>query len=564
MKKGKSTGAKALVKTLGKNGAEIIFGYPGGANLPIYGALKHSSIRHVQARHEQGAAHMADGYARVSGKPGLCMATSGPGATNLVTGIATAYMDSSPVIAITGQVPRSMIGNDAFQEVDITGISIPITKHDYLVQSAGEIAPTVEEAFYLADSGRKGPVLIDIPKDVQNEEFPFDSEKRRNLEGYRPTVKGHPGQIKRAAALLKEAKKPVIIAGGGVVLSSGFEPLRTLVDNSRIPVVYSLMGKSALDNDHPLNLGLFGYHGRKVANAAVSEADLILAVGTRFGDRSTGPLNSFARNAQIIHIDVDPAEIGKNVPAYLPIVGDISDILPRLCELVDRDGQDRDRWLRHLGEIQAAANERSGEKNNLSDSNPPDTKQIIVEASRIYHNPLVVTDVGRHQIYAAQYFPVAAGRNFITSGGLGTMGFGLPAAIGASLAAPDREVVLISGDGSFLMNMQELLTAAEAGAHITALVMNDARLGMIQQLQDAFYDSQFEVSKFISEVPFDEIAKNLGCQGYRISQRGEVGTLLRKISQTKGVKVVNCLVGEESHIYPMVTGSNLLEMIEGE
>ncbi|HDQ13335.1 MAG TPA: acetolactate synthase, large subunit, biosynthetic type, partial [Sediminispirochaeta sp.] len=364
MKKGKSTGAKALVKTLGKNGAEIIFGYPGGANLPIYGALKHSSIRHVQARHEQGAAHMADGYARVSGKPGLCMATSGPGATNLVTGIATAYMDSSPVIAITGQVPRSMIGNDAFQEVDITGISIPITKHDYLVQSAGEIAPTVEEAFYLADSGRKGPVLIDIPKDVQNEEFPFDSEKRRNLEGYRPTVKGHPGQIKRAAALLKEAKKPVIIAGGGVVLSSGFEPLRTLVDNSRIPVVYSLMGKSALDNDHPLNLGLFGYHGRKVANAAVSEADLILAVGTRFGDRSTGPLNSFARNAQIIHIDVDPAEIGKNVPAYLPIVGDISDILPRLCELVDRDGQDRDRWLRHLGEIQAAANERSGEKDN--------------------------------------------------------------------------------------------------------------------------------------------------------------------------------------------------------
>lgn len=567
MKKGRSTGAKALVKALEKTGTEVIFGIPGGANLPIYEALGRSEIKRVLAKHEQGAAHMADGYARASGRTGVCLATSGPGATNLVTGIATAYMDSSPMLAITGQVPREMIGNDAFQEVDITGITIPITKHNYLVQHAGDVAPAVEEGTFLASTGRKGPVLVDIPKDVQTEEFSQQNEKRIPLEGYNPTVKGHPGQIKRAAGIIRESKKPVIIAGGGVFLSGGFEAFEKFVEATGIPVVHTLMGKSAFDNRAPLNLGLFGYHGSRVANTAVTEADVIIAVGTRFGDRSTGPLATFARNARIIHIDVDPAEIGKNVSAYLPIVGDVANVLPRLTEALGMLEAPFGKWTKRLFDLKkeaAAAQQKADEIAEKDSEAPPTTRLLLKAASEIFPDPVLVTDVGRHQIYAALHYPVSAGRTFITSGGLGTMGFGLPAAIGAAMGQSERPTVLISGDGSFLMNMQELFTAAELGVNLTVMVMNDSRLGMIQQLQDAFYGARFDVSKFESSIRFDTLAETAGCKGLRITDRTQISQVLRDAAGMKGPTVIDCVVGEESNVYPMVTGSNLMELVEGD
>ncbi|MFP4490016.1 MAG: biosynthetic-type acetolactate synthase large subunit [Spirochaetaceae bacterium] len=566
MKKGRTTGAKALVRTLEKRGTEIIFGYPGGANLPVYEALERSGIRHIQARHEQGAAHMADGYARATGKTGVCLATSGPGATNLVTGIATAYMDSSPVIAITGQVPRNMIGNDAFQEVDITGITIPITKHNYLIQSASQVAPTVEEAFYLADSGRRGPVLIDIPKDVMQEDFALESEKNGALEGYNPTVKGHPGQIKRAASIIKEAERPVIIAGGGVFLSDAFASLSAFVEAVQIPLVYTLMGKSALDNRHPLNLGLYGYHGGRPANTAVTEADIIIAIGTRFGDRSTGPLTGFAKNTKIVHIDVDPAEIGKNVPAYLPIVGDIDHILPKLTSLLSSDtprSKWSERWVK-VTEEEKSKKLRRGFSKDQENSPAFTTASITERAAEYFKEPVLVTDVGRHQIYAARYFPLASGRTFISSGGLGTMGFGLPAAIGASIGLPDAQVLLITGDGSFLMNNQEIVTAAESDVDVTVLVMNDSRLGMIEQLQDAFYGAGFDVSRFPGDIRFDRLAETFGGTGYRVHNFEELDTSLAAATKTRGIKVIDCKIEEETHVYPMVTGAHLLELAEGE
>lgn len=573
MKKGKSTGAKALVRTLEKAGTEFIFGYPGGANLPIYEALQRSTIRHIQARHEQGAAHMADGFSRASGKTGVCMATSGPGATNLVTGIATAYMDSSPMLAITGQVARTMIGNDAFQEVDITGITMPITKHNYLIQSAHQVAPTIEEAFFLAGTGRRGPVLVDIPKDVQTDEFANQHEKRRVLEGYNPTIKGHIGQIKRAAAVLREAERPVIIVGGGVISSNTYTDVADFVKKLGIPVVHTLMGKSAFDNFNPLNLGLFGYHGSRAANTAVSKSDLILAIGTRFGDRSTGPLASFAQDAKIIHIDVDPAEIGKNVPTYLPIVGDIADVLPRLTSLLSESSDDqlsmehpRAAWTTTLlNQKQSCNNGKNGSSTGKSlDQERLTTPTALAAAAEAFPQALLVTDVGRHQIFAAQHFPVAAGRNFITSGGLGTMGFGLPAAIGAALAQPEKRVMLITGDGSFLMNIQELVTAAEAGINLTVLVMNDHRLGMIQQLQDGFYRSRFDVSGFTQDIQFDRLAADFGCRGDRAESEAELQNAVAAAAQAEGVTVIDCKIGEEEHVYPMVTGKNLLELTEGE
>ncbi|MDY7026796.1 MAG: biosynthetic-type acetolactate synthase large subunit [Spirochaetota bacterium] len=556
MKKGKSVGAKSLVKSLENAGTEVLFGIPGGANLPIFEALGRSEIRRILSRHEQGAAHMADGYARATGKTGVCIATSGPGATNLVTGIATAYMDSSPMVALTGQVSRGMIGNDAFQEVDITGITIPITKHNYLVQHASEIAPTIEEAFYLASTGRRGPVLVDIPKDVQTEEFASQQEKRRSLEGYNPTMKGHPGQIKRAVSIIREAERPVVIAGGGVFLADGFDALAKFIETTAIPVVHTLMGKSAFDNRHPLNLGLFGYHGRRVANTAVTKADLVIAVGTRFGDRSTGPLAAFAPEARIIHIDIDPAEIGKNVPAYLPIVGDITNILPRLTELCSSavpHSNKQKAWREYL-------------QQNVSTpavGGDARTSSILRTAAEVFQDPIVVTDVGRHQIAAAQYFPVSSGRSFITSGGLGTMGFGLPAAIGAAVGRPDKEVVLVTGDGSFLMNIQELVTARETGVNITVLVMNDSRLGMIQQLQDYFYEGRFDVSKFETDIRFDRIAEDFGCSGIRVESSDQLAKALNEASRNERITVIDCVLGEEEHVYPMVTGSNLLELVEG-
>lgn len=557
MKKGRSTGAKSLVRTLEKMGVEVIFGYPGGANLPIYGALKGSSIKHILARHEQGAAHMADGYARVTGKVGVCLATSGPGATNLVTGLATAFMDSSPVVAITGQVPSTMIGNDAFQEVDITGITIPITKHNYLLQKAAEIGPSVEEAFYLADTGRKGPVLIDIPKDILSSEFSLNEEKKNNLEGYNPTLKGHPGQIKKAAALIHDAEKPVIIAGGGVFHSDAFGVLRDFVEKSGIPFVHSLMGKSSIDSDHDLNFGMYGYHGKVAANTAVSKADLIIAIGTRFGDRSTGPLSTYARDAKIIHVDIDPAEISKNVSVFVPIVGNAKDILPKLTDFVS--AKDLGKWISLLEQTEKKHPLRTG-GNEIS---VPAALGIV---KKVVKDPIIVTDVGRHQMFAALYLDVKAGRTFLTSGGLGTMGFGLPAAVGAKVGSQslseNRPVVLISGDGGFTMTCQEIITAVEEKLPLILIVMNDSTLGMIKQLQDEFYDGSFNISGLGTFVKFDRLAMSMGATGYHTETIAELEAALTDAQKSGGTCVIDCIIKEDAHVYPMVTGADLLDLVE--
>ncbi len=553
MKKGKVTGAKAIIKALEEQGVSIIFGYPGGATLPIYDELQSSTIRHVLPRHEQGAAHMADGYARVTGKVGVCMATSGPGATNLVTGLATAYMDSSPIVAITGQVPRFMIGNDAFQEVDTTGITIPITKHNYLVQNAKEIPEIVEEAFYLASTGRKGPVLIDIPKDVQTEIFSMEQAKSISLEGYRPTTKGHTGQIKRAAALLKGAERPVIIAGGGVFHSDAGKELIAIAERCSIPVVHTLMGKSVFPNSHELCLGLVGYHGRVESNSAVTESDVVLAVGTRFGDRSTGPLTTYAEKAQIIHIDIDPAEISKNVESRLPIVGDAKNILSQLLPLLPEI--DHPEWLNRLKTI-AEKHPLRGKMSGVSVPN------ILTILKRIVPDPVLVTDVGKHQMFAAHYFPIDSPRSFITSGGLGTMGFGAPAAVGVRAAGRDRPVVAIVGDGSFIMTCQEIATAVEEDFPIVVLIMNNYCLGMIQQLQTSFYGKRYQSCNIGKNVDFAKLAESMGGKGVRVTREEEIEPAITAALESKTITVVDCILDDPSPVYPMVTGKNLLEAEE--
>ncbi len=550
MKKGNRTGAQVLVETLEAQGVEYIFGYPGGATLPIYDALARSSIRHILVRHEQGAAHMADGYARVTGKTGVCMATSGPGATNLVTGIATAFMDSSSVVAITGQVPQSMIGNDAFQEVDITGITLPITKHNYLVQQSEDIAPTVEQAFYLAGSGRHGPVLVDIPKNLLLAEFPKHKAKALSLEGYNPTTKGHPGQIKKAAKVLDQARRPVIIAGGGAI---GARELVALSEKAGIPVVTTLMGKSAFPNDHPNYLGLYGYHGRVAANTAVSKADVLLSVGTRFGDRSTGPLKTFAGNCQIIHIDIDPAEISKNVPSMLPIVGDAVQIIRDLEALVAPAA--REEWL-------AAAKKLVTDKPLPMPKHEFSTPRILQLLQEKLNGSPVVTDVGRHQIFAAHWLSTSPDAPFITSGGLGTMGFGLPAAIGVAFGRPDKRVYLVSGDGSFLMNCQELVTAAENRIPLTVLIMNDSQLGMIHQLQDAFYGKRHEVSDFAHGADYAALARAMGASGATARTLAEVSRELDVAEKTEGPYIIDCIITQGENVLPMVTGGDLTSFME--
>lgn len=569
MPKNSMTGAQALIQGLQNLGVDTIFGYPGGATLPIYDLLPSSGIRHILTRHEQGAAHMADGYARATGKTGVCLATSGPGATNLVTGLATAYMDSTPVVAITGQVPRNMIGNDAFQEVDITGITIPITKHNYLVQHAKDIPWIIEEAFQIASTGRKGPVLIDIPRDVQTELFAPHHVKAPPLEGYKPTTKGHTGQIRKAAELLLRANKPVIIAGGGITSADAVALAVALAEKTLMPVVYTLMGKASFPNSHDHCFGLMGYHGRIAANRAVSEADVAIALGMRFGDRSTGPLETFARNVTIIHVDIDPAEISKNVAIHLPIVGDLKLILTELLEQIDALSRamrpsvhstalkSRGKWLSYIKET-AKSHPLPDGNNGLSIAG------VLKTLKTIMPDPILVTDVGRHQIFAAHYFPVDSGRSFITSGGLGTMGFGSPAAMGAKTGRPDRPVVCISGDGSFLMNCQEIATAAAENIPVVVLVMNDCRLGMISQLQDTFYGKRYQSCCLGEQVDFAMLARALGAEGIRVTETSDIEPALKNALSLNRPCVVEFVIQEKANTYPMVVGNSLLETLEAD
>jgi len=552
-----TSGARILVEALQTEGVETIFGYPGGVVLPIYDELFDSSLQHILVRHEQAAAHAADGYARASGRVGVCLATSGPGACNLVTGIATAYMDSSPIVALTGQVPTSLLGNDAFQESDITGITTPITKHNYLVKDARDLRRTVQEAFYIAGTGRRGPVLIDLPKDVSTAEVTDEPPlpETVQLRGYQPTYQGHPRQIERALRLIGEAEKPVIYAGGGIISSDAAGALQEFAERLMIPVTTTLMGLGALPCDHPLNLGMLGMHGTEYANYAVTECDLLIAIGARFDDRVTGRVETFAPGARVIHIDIDPAEIGKNKRVDIPIVGDSRVILQAMIQRLSKGGG-YPNWIDRI--------RRWKEKHPLH--HPSDDAlhpQLIIHrlSERLEGEAVVASEVGQNQMWTAQYFCFRHPRTWITSGGLGTMGFGFPAAIGASFARPDLPVIDIAGDGSFQMNIQELATVVQHDIPVKVLILNNLFLGMVRQWQELFHDRRYSHTE-LSPVDFVKVAGAYGVDGMRVEDPGEVDEALSAALETDGPFVVDFRIEREENVFPMVpAGAAINEMI---
>ncbi|MBT4286511.1 MAG: biosynthetic-type acetolactate synthase large subunit [Deltaproteobacteria bacterium] len=525
------TGAKALVKLLKTKKVDTIFGYPGGANLPIYEELRKSGINHILSRHEQGAIHMADGYARVKKKPGVCLATSGPGATNLVTGLANAMLDSVPIVALTGQIPSNMIGTDAFQEVDCINITMPVTKHNELVLHAEDLVPAIKSAFHIANSGRKGPVLLDFPKDVLNKKFAHNFQSEINLPGYNPTIKGNVGQIKRAIKTLKKAKQPVVLFGGGIYLSNAINEFLKFIRLAQIPVVRTLMGTGIIAEDDPLYIGMIGTHGNTIANRVVNkEADVVFAIGTRLGDRSIMKTHLFAKNAKIIHLDIDPAEIGKTIPIDIPIVGDIKEVLADVIQRLEE---------KNLGlETPWKINNNKRTLLSIRDAAPV-MQTIFNELSNIDQNIHVSTDVGRHQMWANHYCTNPKHLPLITSGGLGTMGFGLPAAIGAWFADPDTPVVSLSGDGSFMMNMQEFIVAVENQIPLTVIILNDYRLGMIRELQTSFYNGHYTTHNFSEHVSFTKFAEAMGGKGFDVKSTEKIGSTIRKAVQSRVPTIID-------------------------
>jgi len=553
----KRTGAQILCESLVKEGVEVIFGFPGGSVLPLYDTLpQYPQLRHILVRHEQGAAHAADGYARATGKVGVCLATSGPGACNLVTGIATAHLDSSPIIAITGQVARPFIGKDAFQEIDITGITVPITKHNYLVLKADELATVVKEAFHIAGTGRPGPVLIDIPRDVFVEEANFQYPEKVNISGYKPILKGHPSQIKRAATLINESKKPVILAGRGVIISGAFPELKELAEKAQIPVITTLLGIGCFPEDHILSLGMIGMHGMAYANLAVSSADLVIAIGMRFDDRATGKVSGFAPHAQIIHMDIDPAEISKNVRVDVPIVGDVKHVLRELNKQVVVQT--------HLDWIEQVEEWRRDHPAVVIRETDELLPQFVIR--KIYEvtqgNAIIVTGVGQNQMWAAQHYWYNKPNTLISSGGLGTMGFELPAAIGAKVGKPDDTVWAIAGDGGFQMTIQELATAAQDNIAVKIAIINNGFLGMVRQWQELFYKKNY-VSTPLMNPDFVKVAEAYGVAGLRVTDKKLAVAAIQKAMEHKGPFLIDFVVEPEENIYPMVApGCTLAEIIE--
>ena len=541
---------------------EVIFGFPGGAVLTLYDEIFKKGIRHILTRHEQGAAHAADGYARASGKPGVVIATSGPGATNLVTGIATAYMDSIPLVAITGQVATPFIGTDAFQEADITGITMPITKHNYLVKDLEELPCILKEAFHVANTGRKGPVLIDLPKDLQAREGEFSYPARVELSSYKPTYEGHPGQIARAANAIKKAHRPLIYAGGGVISSGAHEELLELSRSLSIPVTTTLTGMGGVPGDYEYFLGMPGMHGTYAANNAINESDLLIAIGVRFDDRVTGKLETFAPRAQVIHIDIDPAEIGKNVAAHIPIVGDVKLILKELLKRLQSAGiQDTHPWRATvLGWKTSNPLRYRQEPGSLK------PQFVIEELYRLTGGEAIVTtDVGQHQMWAAQYYQVKKPRTLISSGGLGTMGFGFPAAIGAQIACPEKQVICIAGDGSFQMNSQELATAVYYKLPVKVAIINNQCLGMVRQWQKFFYEGRYAHSSLAGSPDFVKLAEAYGASGFRVTRPEEVAVTMETALKTPGPVVIDFQVDPEENVLPMVApNTSIVEMIGGE
>ncbi len=553
----KMTGAQIVMECLAREGVEYIFGYPGGANLPLYDRLKdYPQIQHILVRHEQAAAHAADAYARVTGKPGVVWTTSGPGATNLVTGIANAWMDSVPIVCITGAVVSWLIGRDGFQEADITGITIPITKHNALVLDVNELAPAIQEAFYIATTGRPGPVLIDIPRDIQQQEADFVWRDTIDLRGYKPVTEGHPLQIKRAAELIAEAQRPVILAGHGVVISRAREELIEFAEKTNIPVIATLLGLGGFPGTHPLFMGMPGMHGMYWNNMAISEADLLIGVGMRFDDRVTGRLKDFAPKAKIIHVDIDPAEIGKNVKVAVPIVGDVKRVLQALNREVEPKRHDD--WLRWLAEMRAGhPSIEVREEERL-------TPQYVIK--RIYDhngpNAYYVTGVGQHQMWAAQRFWVDRPYGFITSGGLGTMGFEIPAALGVQFAAPKETVWAICGDGGFQMTMQELTTCVEYELPVKFAIINNGYLGMVRQWQQLFYNRNYSGVRLF-QPDFVKLAEAFGARGLRVTDRSQVDAAIQDALSHPGPVVIDFEVEEEENVFPMMPpGASLQETIE--
>jgi len=556
------TGAQVLMKVLEEEGVDTIFGFPGGAVIDIYDEIINTDIKHILVRHEQGAVHAADGYARATGGVGVCLVTSGPGATNTVTGLASAYMDSIPVVVITGQVPTHLIGNDAFQEVDIVGITRPCTKHNYLVKDPQQLAKTLREAFYIAKSGRPGPVLVDIPKDIGQAKIDYTESQGVRIKSYNPSVKPNKKQLKKVIELVKTAEKPVIFAGGGVVLSKSSEELTAFARAARIPVTASLMGLGAFPGSDPLWLGMIGMHGTYRANMSVGECDLLIAIGVRFDDRVTGKIKTFAEHAQIVHIDIDPTSIRKNVSVAIPIVGDCKKALTILNEQFEPGSiahleNSREQWL---SKIQA-----------WKDTNPLAYKQEDVikpqyVIDKLYEltegRAIITTEVGQNQMWAAQFYHFDEPGHFITSGGLGCMGFGLPAAIGAQAACPDKVVVDVAGDGSIQMNIQEMATAVQYGLPVKIVILNNRYLGMVRQWQELFYECRYACTDMEHAPDFAKLAEAFGAVGLRATTPEEVEPVLREGLNSDKTVIMDFVVDREECVYPMVpAGASITEML---
>ncbi|MEM2912997.1 MAG: biosynthetic-type acetolactate synthase large subunit [Candidatus Bathyarchaeia archaeon] len=551
------SGAKALIESLKREKAEVIFGIPGGAILPVYDVLYDSDIKHILMRHEQCAAHAADGYARASGKVGVCMSTSGPGATNLVTGIANAYMDSSPIVAITGQVPRPFIGKDAFQETDIVGITTPITKCNFQVRSTAEIPKIVKTAFYIASTGRPGPVLIDLPKDTQTEEDEMNFDERIEFRGYRPTYDPHPLQVEKAVQLLIQAERPIIVAGGGVKASNACSDLVALAETLLAPVATTLIGKGGIPEDHPLSVGMLGMHGTVAANHLVQDADVLLAVGMRFSDRSTGNIKAFCPDGKIIHIDIDSSEIGKNIKSHVPIVADakraLQSIRNRLIQKFNK--KERSTWLNRM---QTLKNIHEEMIKSVGDGIKPPA--LMVEVRKMLPNDAIVTtEVGQNQMWAALYLKAYKPRTFISSGGLGTMGFGFPAALGAKVACPEVPVVDIAGDGSFLMTEQDLASSIAWKIPVIVVILNNSVLGMVAQWQRLFYNRRYSAVDLKRIPDFVKLAESYGAQGSRVQSIEEFRGAFKEAINSDVSTVIDVPISPEENVMPMVPPGNTLK-----